>query len=52
MSFQAEGENIQRQRDVPHGGMFWKIESFMPGCDGGLSGKVARMKQNIFLESD
>ena len=52
MSFQAERENIQRQRDVPHGGMFWKIESFMPGCDRGLCGKVARMKQNIFPESD
>lgn len=38
MSFQAEGANIQRQRDVPCGGMFWKIGSLMHGCDRSLCG--------------
>lgn len=50
MSFQAVGKSIQK--DIPHSGMFLKIEPFMHGYDRGLCAEVVRMKWNIFLESD
>lgn len=52
MTFQVKRQLAQKQGDTQHSGTFWKTEQFMHGCDRGLCGEVAKMKQNIFLESD
>lgn len=35
MTFQVEGEHLQRQADAQHGGVFGKGELFLHHCDRG-----------------